>query len=75
MTRTVDALRNAGFEWEANELHRVSTDKDAWEQYARMTFLGHLDAVGGTKLRFLQYVNNSNRAFWSEYSNLGAVLL
>lgn len=75
MTKTVDALRDAGFTWEADELQNVSTNKEEWEMYARKTFLAHLDAVGGHKLRFLQYVNNSNRAFWEQYSSIGAVML
>lgn len=75
MTKTVNALRAGGFEWAATELETVSTDKAEWEMYARRTFLAHLNAIGGEKLRFLQYVNNNNRAFWQEYKGIGAVLL
>lgn len=75
MTRTVSALRSAGFEWEADELARVSTNKEAWEAYARRTFLAHTRFVPTEKLRFLQYVNNGNRPFWSAYDKRGAILL
>lgn len=41
MLRTCKALHDAGYEWQAKELERVSTDKEAWESYSRQTFNGH----------------------------------
>lgn len=32
MTRTVDCLHAAGYQWEAEQLARVSTNKEAWEK-------------------------------------------
>lgn len=75
MTNTVRALQEAGFEWEAEELHRVSTNKEAWEAYARRTFEAHAKYWPGAKLRFLQYVNNGNRDYWTANINRGAILL
>jgi len=73
-TRTVAALRGAGFGPWADDLVRVSKDKDAWEEYARATFLAHRKWAGG-RLRFLQYVDENNIGWWSHYADSGAVLL
>lgn len=59
----------------AEALHRVSTDANAWEDYARLTFEAHTFWHPGTKLRFLQYVNDRNRAWWEPRVKDGAVLL
>lgn len=81
MHRTCKALHDAGYEAIAAELQRVSTDKTAWEEYARKTFLAHacrtdlLDAHGQTKLRFLQYVTPATKAWWHSHQPSGAVLL
>lgn len=76
MKRTVSALQEAGFEWKAEQLQRVSVDKWAWEDYSRQTFLAHAEAYEGTgKLRFLQYVNETTRPAWAKQQNRGAVLL
>lgn len=81
MRRTCKALHDAGYEWKAEELHRVSTDKAAWEDYARKTFLAHachtdlLDPIYKTKLRFLQYVTKDTRDWWHARTSSGAVLL
>lgn len=75
MVRTCAGLRAGGFEWEANELERVAEDKAAWEQYSRDTFEAHTHFVPPHQLRFLQYVNNSNRAYWESQKERGAVLL
>lgn len=75
MTRTCKALANAGFQSIAEALHRVSTDANAWEDYARLTFEAHTFWHPGTKLRFLQYVNDRNRAWWEPRVKDGAVLL
>lgn len=75
MVQTVAALRAAGYEAEATALHRVSTDKDAWEDYSIATFLAHAPLYAPGKLRFLQYVNAGNRGWWERYREQGAVLL
>lgn len=75
MVQTVAALRAAGYEAEAIALHRVSTDKDAWEMYSRATFGAHAPLYEAGKLRFLQYVNAGNRDWWEPRQNQGAVLL
>ncbi len=76
-TRTVNALRAGGFEDQAARLEFVSRDKEAWERYARETFQAHQLALGpqGKKLRFLQYVTPSTRAWWEERAREGAVVL
>ena len=75
MVRTEGALRKAGYEYEADELRRVSIDKDAWEEYSRKTFLAHAHLYRPGQLRFLQYVNRQNHDWWSVRQYLGAVLL
>lgn len=74
MTRTCKALRDAGYEWEASELERVSSG-EAWEEYSRETFLGHIWRIPSKQLRFLQYVNKKNYAWWNDHRSSGAVLL
>ncbi len=73
MVRTENALRAAGFDSIADDLHRVSTDKAAWEEYSRFTFTAHSSVFPQEKLRFLQYVNAGNRVWWE--GKVGAVLL
>lgn len=77
MTRTCAALRAAGYKWEASELEKVANDKGHWENYARLTFLGHSVAYewNPLMLRFLQYVNKENKEWWEARKNIGAVLL
>ena len=75
MTLTCAALADAGFRWEAEELKRVSCDPEAWESYARQTFLAHYAVLPPEKLRFLQYVNSRNRDWWQGFQGAGAVLL
>jgi|GEM_PF-5309309 len=77
MIRTCAALRAAGFTDEANRLERVSTDKIAWEDYARQTFEAHARIYENQtgKLRFLQYVNKASRPYWEARKSAGAVLL
>lgn len=74
--RTLLALAEGGFHVEASRLEIVSNDPEAWEQYARATFIAHA-AVGANKgkLRFLQYVNEKTRRFWECHVENGAVLL
>lgn len=81
MPQTVAALHAAGYEWQAHQLDLVSKDKSAWEDYARQTFLAHVPnytnalGPGVSRLRYLQYVNNSNAAWWNLHIAEGAVLL
>ena len=76
-TRTMAALKNAGFVREANRLEDVANDKVAWEAYARATFIGHAQVTSyiGKKLRFLQYVTNDTAPWWEKQQANGAVLL
>ncbi len=87
-TRTVNALRGAGFDKEASAVERVSTNADAWEVYARQTFLAHEHRMRGfnqdhpdnlagchPRLRFLQYPTRQTLTWWQERKGLGAVLL
>lgn len=74
-TRTHHELECAGFTAYADALHVVSEDKQAWEEYARETFLAHASVVPDGKLRFLQYVNKDNAVFWTSHKHRGAVLL
>ncbi len=74
-TRTIRALRDAGFNSAAEWLIKVQ-DKDEWEKYSRATFNAHANITSNMgKLRFLQYVNKDNFAWWKERESLGAVLL
>lgn len=75
MVRTTGALRAAGYEWEAGELERVAADTEAWEDYSMDTFIAHHRIYAPGKLRFLQYVNDSNREYWAPFEGKGAVLL
>ncbi len=79
---TVECLTDAGYSWEAAELAKVKADKDAWEDYARKTFLSHIgtdcygvNQAGDVHLRFLQYVHGGNRHWWEAHEDCGAVLL
>lgn len=79
MTKTCAALREAGFAGAADRLETVSTDREAWEDYARQTFEAHArlyEARGeSAKLRFMQYVGRGTRAYWESQVGRGAVLL
>jgi DNA repair photolyase len=75
MTRTRDALNAAGFPASALAIEDVSTDKQAWEEYSRRTFLGHASHIPDNKLRFLQYVTKETRPWWNQHKAAGAVLL
>ena len=75
-TRTVDALRDAGYGAMADELARVSVDKVEWERYARATFEAHASQpYRPGQLRFLQYVTKATEACWKEREPKGAVVL
>lgn len=82
MTRTVAALHAAGFRQPAAELQRVSTDRVAWENYARATFEAHAEIYrdqrgpdGMPKLRFLQYISAASKPWWSAQQSRGSILL
>jgi DNA repair photolyase len=77
LTKTVAALRAAGYETEATRLEAVSGpgSKAAWEEYARMTFDAHKKHVPADKLRFLQYVKQDTAGCWACLRGQGAVLL
>jgi DNA repair photolyase len=75
MTRTVDALRGAGYDDDAERLRIVSTDADAWERYSCETFLAHAPLYRPGQLRFLQYVTAKTKGWWEEEVNNGAILL
>ncbi len=76
MKRTIRSLRAAGYEWEATELEKVSTDPEAWELYSRLTFGSHAArSYRPGQLRFLQYVTPKTLPWWSQQTHLGAVLL
>lgn len=74
-TRTVHHLKSAGYDWEAEQLRQFGADKSAWEEYARTTFWAHAGAIAPGKLRFLQYVTPSTRAWWESQAAKGAVVL
>lgn len=75
-TKTIEALNASGYGAMAQELTRVSLDKDAWEDYAARTFMGHASVYGMSgKLRFLQYVRKDTRAWWEALEEQGAVVL
>jgi DNA repair photolyase len=75
-TRTMKALSDAGYTWEAGAL-AACCNKDIWEMYARHTFLAHYRALNcyPGKLRFLQYVTKQSREWWDYEQQHGAVLL
>ena len=76
--RSRNSLIQGGFSEEANRLAVVSagpTSRQAWEDYARATFEAHAKALPPDKLRFLQYVNPQNLAWWRTQRHRGAVLL
>ena len=75
LTATAQALKAAGYQDEAELLEEVMADKKAWENYARATFEALAEVVPHKKLRFLQYVNKSNKPWWAERVAQGAVLL
>jgi DNA repair photolyase len=75
MERTVKALRDGGFEDDAMEVEKVSTDRNVWERYARRTFEAHRGHYKPNQLRFLQYATNDTRAFWESQQEDGAVIL
>jgi DNA repair photolyase len=74
-TRTISALRSAGYEREAHLLELVTDNQIRWEAYARNTFESHTKSIPAKKLRFLQYVTASTRSWWEQQQPRGSVLL
>jgi len=81
-TRTVAALSEAEFHWEAETLRSIADCKPLWETYARKTFEAWAElngkwqmANGKPKLRFLQYVAPATRSWWESQAKRGAVVL
>ena len=75
MVRTIKALEDAGYGNEADDVQRVSENKVAWEEYARITYYAHRQFIPANKLRFLQYVTPSTRGYWKQLEGKGAVVL
>ena len=77
LTLTTKALREAGFQKEADQLEAVSEPDGAaaWEEYARATFLAHTKTVPANKLRFLQYVDAKSADWWAGQRDKGAILI
>lgn len=77
LTRTIDALKQAGLYEDADRLHDVSGKgaDQRWEEYARKTFVAHAKHVSASKLRFLQYVTASSAEWWASQRSEGAVCL
>jgi DNA repair photolyase len=75
LTATAQALRAAGYNDEADLLGKVMSDKKQWEQYAHSAYEALAAVVPHHKLRFLQYVNKANLAWWAEREKQGVLLL
>jgi len=77
LVKTLAALQSAGLDKEARQLAAVSGagNGQAWEEYARQTFLAHTKNIPSQKLRFLQYVDGKTAGWWAEQRKNGAVLL
>lgn len=74
-TRTETALREAGYNKEAQLLSDVHHNKQLWERYSRDTFFAHTQHVRGDKLRFLQYVTPKTKEWWESQKQNGAIVL
>jgi DNA repair photolyase len=76
-SKTIDALEQAGFNAEAAGLRAVSGKgtKDAWDDYAKQTFLAHAKNIPSEKLRFLHYPSKKSLPWWTGHQRDGAVLL
>lgn len=77
LVKTLAALKAAGLDEEARRLASVSGSGhgEAWEEYARRTFLAHTRNMPAEKLRFLQYIDEKTAEWWSEQRRHGAILL
>jgi DNA repair photolyase len=75
LTRTLAALNAGGFSGEAMRLQAVMEAKWKWEVYAQETFAAHAGVLPKGKLRFLQYVTPTSKAWWELWKDAGAVIL
>jgi DNA repair photolyase len=77
LVKTLAALKAAGLDEEAGRLAAVSGKGhgNAWEDYARQTFLAHVQNIPAEKLRFLQYIDEKTADWWSAQRRHGAILL
>lgn len=75
MTKTVEGLREAGLNDEAEMLATVPGETATWEAYARATFVAHAKNIPVEKYRFLQYIDNESASWWGDQRSKGAVLL
>lgn len=77
LNKTLEALRNAGLNSEAERLAEVSGpgSQAAREDYSRETFLAHTRHVPFGKLRYLQYIDETSADWWAKQRGNGAVLL
>jgi DNA repair photolyase len=77
LNKSCDALEAGGFHEEASRLRGVSGagHGEAWEQYARETFLAYTRHLGPEKLRFLQYPSGDTVTWWAQHRHQGALLL
>jgi DNA repair photolyase len=77
LDKTLAALKAEGLDEEAGRMERVSGagHGNAWEEYARQTFLAHARNIPAEKLRFLQYIDVKTADWWAEQRKHGAVLL
>ena len=77
LVKTLAALKAAGLDAEAERLAAVSGagHGKAWEDYARQTFLAHVQNIPPEKLRFLQYIDGKTADWWAKQRKYGAVLL
>jgi hypothetical protein len=73
--RTIEALAKGNFLRHVEAVERVSSNKDAWEEYARHTFDAHASVLPKGKLRFLQYVTPATKSWWESMAPRGAVVL
>ncbi|RYD60048.1 MAG: hypothetical protein EOP83_20280, partial [Verrucomicrobiaceae bacterium] len=67
LTRTIDVLKEAGLDEDADRLHDVSGKgaEQRWDEYARETFVAHAKHVPAGRLRFLQYLTPSSAEWWA----------
>ena len=73
--QTVEALRKAGLNDEADMLNAVVNSTPEWESYAQATFCAHKANVPADKLRFLEYIDANTPDWWAKQRKFGAVLL
>jgi len=77
LPKTLEALRKAGLNMEAERLEAVSGPGrgEAWEEYSRKTFLAHSRNIPVDKFRYLEYIDESSADWWADQRKNGAVLL